>query len=217
MVQFFKETDLKNIICVDHPIVKHKLSVLRNKNTSSRQFRSIMAELTRLIGYEASRDLELRNVSLETPLCETEGHELGVTPIVVSIMRAGNGMLESILNLMPTAKAGHIGIYRDKFINSTVEYYFRLPKDLNGKDVFLLDPMIATGDTALACLSRLRQCGVRNINLITFLISESSAKKIVDEYPNVQIYCANIEKELDENGYLVPGMGDVGSRLYTDA
>ena len=135
----------------------------------------------------------------------------------MSIMRAGNGMLESLLNLMPTAKAGHIGIYRDKFINSTVEYYFRLPKDLAGKDVFLLDPMIATGDTAMACLERLNQCGVRKINLITFLISESSAKKITEMYPEVQIYCAEIEKELDQNGYLVPGMGDVGSRLYTDA
>ena len=118
---------------------------------------------------------------------------------------------------MPTAKAGHIGIYRDKFINSTVEYYFRMPKNLQGQDVFLLDPMIATGDTAVACLERLQQCGVRKINLITFLISENSAKRISELFPNVQIYCAEIEKELDQNGYLVPGMGDVGSRLYTDA
>ncbi len=191
--------------------------MLRNKNTSSRHFRGVMAELTRLIGYEASRELELREVNIETPLCSTKGNELNSTPIVVSIMRAGNGMLESMLNLMPTAKAGHIGIYRDKFINSTVEYYFRLPKDLTGKDVFLLDPMIATGDTAVACLERLKQCGVRNITLITFLISENSAKRITEQFPGVQIYCAEIEKELDENGYLVPGMGDVGSRLYTDA
>jgi uracil phosphoribosyltransferase len=208
---------MKNITCIDHPIVKHKLSILRNKNTSSQHFRGVMAELTRLIGYEASRNLELREVSLETPLCSTTGEELSSSPVVVSIMRAGNGMLESLLNLMPTAKAGHIGIYRDKFINSTVEYYFRLPKDLEGTDVFLLDPMIATGDTAVACLERLKQCGVRNINLITFLISESSAKRITELFPDVQIYCAEIEKELDLNGYLVPGMGDVGSRLYTDA
>ena len=208
---------MDNITCISHPIVKHKLSILRNKNTSSRVFRGVMAELTRLIGYEAAKSLELREVTLDTPLCQTKGHELSSTPIVVSIMRAGNGMLESLLNLMPTAKAGHIGIYRDKFINSTVEYYFRLPKDLAGKDVFLLDPMIATGDTAIACLERLNQCGVRKINLITFLISESSAKKISELYPDVQIYCAEIEKELDQNGYLVPGMGDVGSRLYTDA
>ena len=208
---------MENINVIDQPIVKHKVSILRNKNTSTRHFRGVMAELTRLIGYEASRNLELREINIQSPLCETQGSELCSTPVVVSIMRAGNGMLESILNLMPTAKAGHIGIYRDKFINSTVEYYFRLPKDLTDKDVFLLDPMIATGDTAVACLERLNQCGVRNISLITFLISESSAKRITEQFPGVQIYCAEIEKELDENGYLVPGMGDVGSRLYTDA
>lgn len=208
---------MENIICINHPIVKHKLNILRNKNTSSRTFRGIMAELTRLLGYEAARDLELRNVSFETPLCATTGEELSSTPVVVSIMRAGNGMLESLLNLMPTAKAGHIGIYRDKFINATVEYYFRMPKGMKGKDVFLLDPMIATGDTAMACLERLKQCGVNKIKIITFLISESSLKKINESFPDVQIYCAAIEKELDENGYLVPGMGDVGSRLYTDA
>jgi len=208
---------VENIKCIDHPIVEHKLNILRNKNTSSRHFRGVMAELTRLIGYEAARDLKLRDITFETPLCSTTGKELSSTPIVVSIMRAGNGMLESMLNLMPTAKAGHIGIYRDKFINSTVEYYFRLPKEIKGKEVFLLDPMIATGDTAIACLERLKQCGVEDIKLITFLISESSAKNIVEMFPNVQIYCAAIEKELDENGYLVPGMGDVGSRLYTDA
>ena len=205
------------INCIEHPIVKHKLGVLRNKNTSPREFRLVMGELTRLIVYEASKSLETRTVNVETPLCASKVHEVKDAPVAVSIMRAGNGMLESVLSLLPYAQAGHIGIYRDKFINTTVEYYFRLPKNMSGREVFLLDPMIATGDTAVACLERLSQCGVGKINLISFLVSEKSSKRILDKFSNVQIYCAEIEKELDENGYLVPGIGDVGSRLYTDA
>ena len=208
---------MSEITCINHPIVKHKLGVLRNKNTDSNNFRTVMAELTRLIAYEASRDLSVKLVNIETPLVETKVNEIDNAPVAVSIMRAGNGMLESVLSILPMAQAGHIGIYRDKFINSTVEYYFRLPKNMKGRDVYLLDPMIATGDTAVACLERLNQCGVRNINILSILLSESAGKRIMDRFSNVKIYCAGIEKELDLNGYLVPGMGDVGSRLYTEA
>ena len=208
---------MKGITCIDHPVVKHKLGILRNKNTSPREFRLTMSELTRLITYEAAKEIELKMVNIETPLCASQVEEISNPPVAVSIMRAGNGMLESVLNILPMAQAGHIGIYRDKFINSTVEYYFRLPSEMKDREVFLLDPMIATGDTAVACLHRLKQCGVRKINLITFLLSEQASQRILDNFPDVQIYCAAVEKELDQNGYLVPGMGDVGSRLYTQA
>jgi len=205
---------MKNVVIVDHPIVKQKLGILRNKETQSNEFRRVMKNLSRLITYEATRELELRDVEVSTPLAKTKISTLKNLPIIVSIMRAGNGMLESVMELLPGASVGHIGIYRDKFINNTVEYYFRLPNKTSGKKIFLLDPMVATGDTAAASISRLKECGVKSITFLTVLISELAVKRLHQLHPDVTIYCANVEKELNESGQLLPGMGDAGSRLY---
>ena len=205
---------MSSLIEFNHPIIKEKLGLLRNKDTPSDSFRSNMRELGKLLAYEVLRDFEVKTSSTNTPLTEAKISKISELPVVVSIMRAGNILMEGLLELMPDARCGHLGIYRDKFINNTVEYYFRLPKDVEGASVFLLDPMVATGKTAEASIARLKQCGVGKIHFISLLISKSASEYLSKVYPDVQIYCAGVESELDDSGLLVPGIGDVGGRLY---
>ena len=205
---------MENLQRIDHPIVQQKLGVLRNKDTRPSEFRQAMGEISRLVAYEATRDLEVTKEGVTTPISKSEVTVVKNLPVIVSIMRAGNGMLETVMDLIPGASVGHIGIYRDKFINNTVEYYFRLPENTAGKEIILLDPMVATGDTAMACIERIKQCGVSKVKLVTLLISKLALTRINEVHPDVTTYCAEIESELDENGYLLPGFGDVGSRLY---
>ena len=202
------------LILVDHPVLQHQLAILRDKNTSSAVFRRTMNEMSRLVAYEATRDLAQEEVAIETPLEATTAKKCSHPPIVVSIMRAGNGMLDGLLSLMPFASAGHIGIYRDKFLNTTVEYYFRLPRKVAGKPVLLIDPLVATGDTAVACIERLNQYKAGPIRLLCLLISEEGLAKVHHFHPNVTIYAVSKERGLNENGYLLPGIGDAGDRLY---
>ena len=205
---------MSSLIEFDHPIIKQKLGLLRNKNTPSDSFRSNMRELGKLLAYEVLRDFKVSGASVETPLRKTEVSKLTELPAVVSIMRAGNILMEGVLELIPEAKCGLLGIYRDKFINNTVEYYFRLPKDVENSPIFLLDPMVATGKTEEASIARLKQCGVGKIHFISLLISKSASDYLSKVFPDVQIYCAGVESELDDNGLLIPGIGDVGGRLY---
>ena len=204
----------KNINVINHPLLQHKLGVLRRKETKSHEFRRIMKQIARILAYEATTDLEMEDQKIETPLAPATVPHAKEHPAVVAIMRAGNGLLDGILEMIPFASAGHIGIYRDKFINNTVEYYFRLPKDIKGRQILLCDPMVATGDTVLATLDRLSQYEVGTVKLLCALVSEHAVNRIQEDYPEVQIYTAAIENKLDDRGYLIPGMGDAGNRLY---
>ena len=204
----------KNLFEINHPIVEHKLGFLRDKNTSSAEFRSIIKELTKIIGYEATKDLEVTETQLETPLAKTNVKRVKNPPIIVSIMRAGNGMMDSMLTLLPYCRAGHIGIYRDKFINNTVEYYFKLPENVEGCEILLLDPLLATGDTVIASIDRLKQYGVGKIKLLTILTNKIGVARVHEFHPEVDIYTFGAQEELNEKGYLVPGLGDAGDRLF---
>lgn len=199
---------------IEHPVISHKLSFLRDAKTGSQEFRGIMNEMSRLIAYEATRDLKTCSIDIETPLAKTQVDRIEESPMLVSIMRAGNGMIDGILSVLPFASAGHIGIYRDKFIGNTVEYYFKLPEEPKGRTVLLLDPLVATGDTAVACLDRLKQYDVGKIKLLSILVSPQGLEKIHHFHPDVEIVAAAKEESLTENGYLLPGIGDAGDRLY---
>ncbi len=159
----------KKVYEIKHPLIEHKLAFLRDKNTSSDEFRRIVTELTKFLAFEATKDLSLVDAKIETPMSSATVKKINNPPIIVSIMRAGNGMIDSMLTLLPFCSAGHIGIYRDKFINNTVEYYFKLPENVKGKEILLVDPMLATGDTAVASLDRLKQYEVGKIKLLTIL------------------------------------------------
>jgi uracil phosphoribosyltransferase len=205
---------MKNLVLVDHPIVRHSLTKLRDKNTDSANFRRAMNEISRLVAYEAARDLKTAPIDIETPLAKMKSDKVIDWPVVVSIMRAGNGMLDGLLSMMPFAAAGHIGIYRDKFINNTVEYYFKMPSDVKGKHVFLADPLLATGDTAVACVDRIKQFDVGPIAILCILCSKEGLEKLFYFHPDVKVYAVSVEPEMNSSGYLIPGLGDAGDRLY---
>ena len=203
------------ITVIDHPLLKHKLGYLRDKNTGSSEFRELMKEISRILAHEVMRDwTEMREVVVDTPIAQTTVERITNAPVVVSILRAGNGMLDAVLSMIPFASAGFIGIYRDKFINNTVEYYFKMPSDIKGKMAILCDPLVSTADTMIAAIDRLKSYEVKKIRIITILCSEFALEKIHHFHPDVDIMTLNIEKEVNEVGYLVPGLGDAGDRLY---
>jgi len=199
---------------IKHPIIEHKLTYLRDERTDSSEFRRIVVELTKFLAFEATKDLELYDDEVKTPIAIAKVKKVKNPPIIVSIMRAGNGMLDSMLTLLPYCSAGHIGIYRDKFINNTVEYYFKLPEVVEGKDVLLIDPLLATGDTAIASIDRLKQYKVGRIKLLTILTCPTGIKRLHHFHPEVEIITLSAEEGLNEKGYLVPGLGDAGDRLF---
>ena len=199
---------------VRHPVLQHKLCQLRNRKTTPWMFRDLLEDVSQLLAYEVARDLNLKAVDVETPMRETKGYKIADKLVLVAIMRAGTGMLNGMQRLMSFAGVGHIGIYRDKFVKSTVEYYFRLPKDVEGAKVILLDPMLATGDTAVASITRLKEFNVSEIKFVTLIASRPGLEKVHEWHPDVEIYTLSVEPELDENGYILPGIGDAGDRLY---
>ncbi len=204
----------KQYIQVNHPVLTHKLSMMRNKSTQAREFRRLMNEVAMHLALYVTEDLELETKNIETPLCATPANFIKNSPLVVSVMRAGNGMLDGVLQAIPNANAGHIGIYRDKFIKNTVEYYFKLPETQEKKDIILLDPLLATGDTAIACIDRLKQYNVGKITMMSILVSGQGLEKLHHFHPDVKVYALNKEEGLNDNGYLLPGIGDAGDRLF---
>lgn len=205
----------KNIKVITNPLLKHKLGYLRDKNTYSQDFRELVKEISKILVYEAMKDwTQLEEISVETPIAKTTVHRITQPPVVVSIMRAGNGMLDAALSMIPFASTGFIGIYRDKFIHNTVEYYFKMPKDIAGKEVLICDPLIATADTIIAAIDRLKNYGVGKVKVISILASKSGLEKVQYFHPDVEVYTVNIENEINESGYLVPGLGDAGDRLF---
>ncbi len=206
---------MKNVKVIEHPLLKHKLGYLRDKNTNSAEFREIVKEISKILAYEAMKDWnQLETIAIETPVAKTKTERIINPPVVVSIMRAGNGMLDAVLSMIPISSAGYIGIYRDKFIRNTVEYYFKMPENVKGKDIFLCDPLIATADTLVAAIDRLKQYEVGKIKVLSILASKVGLEKAIFFHPDVEIYIVNIEQEINEAGYLVPGLGDAGDRLY---
>lgn len=205
---------MKNLKLIEHPMIEHKLSYLRDKNTGSAEFREIVKELSKFLAYEATKDYPLTPVEIETPLEKMTAKRITNPPIIVSIMRAGNGMLDSLMRSMPFARAGHIGIYRDKFINNTVEYFFKLPENSKGQSILLVDPLLATGDTMIASIDRLKQYEVGEIRCLCLLVSEQGVAALHDAHPDVTVYALSVEKGLNDKGYLLPGLGDAGDRLY---
>ena len=202
---------------IEHPVLQHKLTILRNRNTDSNHFRQAVEEMSQFLAYEVTKDLKTRPDPIETPLEGMTGTKIAEPLLVVPVLRAGNGMLGGMLKILPFAKVGHIGIYRDKFIKNTVEYYFRLPQGAKGARVLLLDPLLATGDTAIAAIDRLKQYEVGPIRLVCLLAAPEGLSKLKTFHPDVEVFTLSLERELNDKGYILPGLGDAGDRLYDSA
>jgi uracil phosphoribosyltransferase len=206
---------MKNLKVINHPLLKHKLGYLRDKETNSAEFRELMREIGSILAYEAMRDWsEIENVIVETPIAKAQVERIKNPPVVVSVMRAGNGLLDSVLSMIPVASAGFIGIYRDKFIKNTVEYYFKMPTVVQDRQIILCDPLIATADTMLAAIDRLKSYNVGKITVLSVLVSQHAQERLLEFHPDVLIYTLNVETQMNELGYLIPGLGDAGDRLY---
>ena len=203
------------VTVIKHPLLKHKLGYLRDKHTNSHDFRELMKEISKILAYEAMREWDqMETVSIETPIAKTTTERIKNPPVVVSVLRAGSGMLDAVLSMIPISSAGFIGIYRDKFIHNTVEYYFKMPENIKGKDILLCDPLVATADTIVAALDRLKQYEVGKIKVLCVIVSKSGLERLHYFHPDVEVLTLNVEEEMNESGYLVPGLGDAGDRLF---
>lgn len=208
-------TDFPGVTVVDHPLIQHKLTLLRNKETSTGSFRRLLREISLLLAYEVTRDLPLETVEIETPLEPLTAHMLsGKKLCLVSILRAGNGLLEGMLDLVPSARVGHIGLYRDPISLSPVEYYVKLPEDVAERLAIVVDPMLATGHSAAAAVERLKQAGAVQIRFVCLLAVPEGLRVFVEAHPDVPVFTAAIDRGLDDHGYIRPGLGDAGDRLY---
>ena len=204
-----------DVIVVDHPLVQHKLTELRRKETESPAFRRTLREISFLLAYEATRDLALATKRIETPLMAVEAPTLAEDwPVLVSILRAGNALLDGMMELMPEAPVGHIGLYREPETLVAVEYYCKLPEPLAGRRVVVVDPMLATGNSAVAAVGRIKENGADDIKFVSLLAAPEGIEQFRASHPDVDIYTAAIDERLDEHGYIVPGLGDAGDRIF---
>ncbi len=209
------EGNMGRIFKIEHPIVKHKLSMIRDKNTDVHRFRELCGDLSVLLCYEALKDCESREVEIETPISRTKGTRILENKItLVAVLRAGLGMLDDLLKMIPEAKVGHIGLYRDEITFKAVEYFSKFPKNINDTDVILLDPMIATGGSIIDSIRLLKKIGVRNIKVLSLIASAQGLDRVVNEFNDIEVYVAAIDSELNERGYIVPGLGDAGDRIF---
>ncbi|WP_448375538.1 uracil phosphoribosyltransferase [Fervidobacterium sp.] len=200
---------------VDHPLIKHKLTIMRKKETGPKEFRELLREITLLIAYEATRHIEVYEMEVETPLESTKGYYINDKDIVIiPILRAGLGMVDGILELLPNASVGHIGIYRDPETLKAVDYYFKTPKLNDKSEIFILDPMLATGVSAIDAISKVKELGGKQITFISLISSPEGVKALEEAHPDVDIYTASLDRQLNDHGYILPGLGDAGDRLY---
>lgn len=205
----------KQIIIINHPLVQHKLTIMRKKDTSSVKFRTLMHEVSLLLAYEVTRDLETTFEDIETPLAPMHSPVLkGKKLVIVSILRAGNGLLDGVLQLIPNARIGHIGLYRDPKTLDPVEYYFKIPEHTNDRDVIIVDPMLATGNSAIAAVREIKEIHPKSIKFLCLLAAPEGLAAFHAEHPDVPVYTAAIDQHLNDHGYIVPGLGDAGDRLY---
>ena len=204
-----------NVTVVNHPLVQHKLTLMRDKNTPSAIFRKLLREISLLLGYEVLRDLPMSVITIETPLAEMEAPILlGKKVVFVSILRAGNGLLDGLTDLVPSARIGHIGLYRDPETLQPIEYYFKVPTDIAERPVVLVDPMLATGNSITAAISRVKDQGARDIKLVTLLAAPEGIDHLTRTHPDVHVFTAAIDSHLNSHGYIVPGLGDAGDRMF---
>lgn len=206
---------MSETILIEHPLIQHKLTLIRDKSTGPKEFRELVDEVSTLMVYEVTRDLPLEDVEVETPICKgtfkmIEGKKLGIVPI----LRAGLGMLNGVLQLIPTAKVGHVGLYRDPDTLEPVEYYCKLPTDVTERDLLVVDPMLATGGSACAAIDFVKDRNPRNIKLVVLIAAPEGIERVKKEHPDVDIYTAAIDEKLNDHAYIVPGLGDAGDRLY---
>ncbi len=204
-----------SIHVVSHPLVQHKLTKMRDKETSSANFRRLLREIGLLLGYDATRDLPLVKTQIETPVAATDAPLLdGKKLVIVPILRAGLGLAEGVHDLVPLARVGHVGLYRDPRTLQAVEYYFKMPGDISDRDVIVCDPMLATAHSAIACVDRLKETGARRIKVICILAAEPGARAFAEVHPDVPVFTAAVDAKLNDHGYIVPGLGDAGDRLF---
>ena len=206
---------MENVVVIDHPLVQHKLTLMRDKNTGTKDFRMLLNELSTLMAYEVTRDLPMEEVDIETPVASMRarvlaGRKLGIVPI----LRAGLGMAEGVMELIPAAKVGHIGLYRDPETAKPVEYYCKLPADCANREVFVVDPMLATGGSAIAAIQMLKDKGVKSIRFMCIIAAPEGVKALTDAHPDVDLYIGALDDHLNEHKYIVPGLGDAGDRIF---
>lgn len=200
---------------MSHPLIQHKVSLIRDKNTGVKEFREMIGEIAMLMCYEATRDMPLKEVEIETPVAVARTKVIsGKKLAVVPILRAGLGMMEGILKLIPAAKVGHIGLYRDPETLNPVEYYCKMPADIEERDVIVLDPMLATGGSASAAIQFIKNYGAKTVKLMCIIAAPEGIKRISEDHPDVEVYCACLDEKLNEHGYIVPGLGDAGDRIF---
>ncbi len=209
------QTTSSNVHVIDHPLVQHKLTLMRRKEASTNSFRRLLNELSMLMAYEVTRDMPMQDIEVETPL-ETMTAKVidGKKLVLVSILRAGNGILEGMLSVVPGARVGHIGLYRDPKTLTAVEYYFKMPGDMQDRDIIVVDPMLATGNSAIAAVERLKEMSPKSIKFVCLLACPEGVKTLQTAHPDVPIYTAAIDRELDSHGYILPGLGDAGDRIF---
>lgn len=206
---------MDGVTVINHPLVQHKLTIMRKKETSTASFRRLLREISTLLCYEVTRDLELTMERIETPLTEVDAPVLeGKKLVFASILRAGNGLLEGMLDLVPSARVAHIGVYRDHETLEAIEYYFKAPEDVSDRLVIVVDPMLATGNSSIASIEKLKERGARNIRFLCLLAAPEGVRNFQTAHPDVPIYTASIDSHLNEKGYIVPGLGDAGDRMY---
>ena len=206
---------MQNVTVVDHPLIQHKLTIMRDKETSTAGFRRLLREIAHLLCYEVTRDLELEMIPIETPIQQMDAPTLkGKKLVFASILRAGNGLLEGMLDLVPAARVAHIGLYRDHETLQPVEYYFKAPNDIDDRLVIVVDPMLATANSAIAAIDKLKQRGATNIRFLCLLAAPEGIERFTKAHPDVPVFTASIDRQLNEKGYIMPGLGDAGDRMY---
>ena len=206
---------MKNVIELNHPLITHKLAILRDKKTSTKEFRELISEIAMFVCYEAMRDAKLESTVVETPITTFKTKKIDQDKYAfVPILRAGMGMLDGVITVIPNAKIGHVGMYRDEKTFKPVNYFFKVPKDIEKREVIILDPMLATGGSAIDAIELLKSKGVKKIKFLCIIAAPEGLKLVNDKYPDVKIYCGCIDKHLNKNKYIVPGLGDAGDRIY---
>lgn len=206
---------MANIVIMEHPLIKHKIGIARRTDTGSKDFRQLISEVAMLMCYEATRDLELQDVEIETPICTTTVQELkGKKLAIVPILRAGLGMVDGMLSMIPAAKVGHIGLFRDENTHEPVEYYCKMPEDISEREVFIVDPMLATGGSASAAITMIKNRGAKKLHFMCIIAAPEGLERLRKDHPDVDIYIGVLDEKLNDDKYIIPGLGDAGDRIF---